>query len=111
MPHLAHASREPPVAVAEFKNGQVEAWAPTQNPHGVQDTVAKALGIKPTDIACHVTVLGGGPTQIKAGLRRGSGHSTQATGQAREGGVDSRGRYSLRLLSRCGGHVHQGGDG
>jgi isoquinoline 1-oxidoreductase beta subunit len=60
VPHLAHASMEPPVAVAEFKNGKVEAWAPTQNPQAVQDTVAKALGIKPEDVTCHVTLLGGG---------------------------------------------------
>src|SRR5579862_1633940 len=60
VPHLAHASMEPPVAVADFKNGKVEAWAPTQNPQAVQDTVAKALGIKPEDVTCHVTLLGGG---------------------------------------------------
>ncbi len=60
VPHLAHASMEPPVAIAEFKNGKVEAWAPTQNPQAVQDTVAKALGIKPADVTCHVTLLGGG---------------------------------------------------
>jgi isoquinoline 1-oxidoreductase subunit beta len=60
VPHLAHASMEPPVAVAEFKNGKVTAWAPTQNPQAVQDTVAKALGIKPADVICHVTLLGGG---------------------------------------------------
>jgi isoquinoline 1-oxidoreductase subunit beta len=60
VPHLAHASMEPPVAIAEFKNGKVEAWAPTQNPQAVQDTVAKALGIKPEDVTCHVTLLGGG---------------------------------------------------
>jgi isoquinoline 1-oxidoreductase subunit beta len=60
VPHLAHASMEPPVAVVEFKNGKVEAWAPTQNPQAVQDTVAKAVGIKPADVTCHVTLLGGG---------------------------------------------------
>ena len=60
VPHLAHASMEPPVAVAEFKNGKVELWASTQNPQAVQDTVAKAMGLKPADITCHVTLLGGG---------------------------------------------------
>jgi isoquinoline 1-oxidoreductase beta subunit len=29
-PHLAHASMEPPVAVAEYRDGKVLAWAPTQ---------------------------------------------------------------------------------
>jgi isoquinoline 1-oxidoreductase beta subunit len=60
VPHLAHASMEPPVAVAEFKNGKVELWASTQNPQAVQDTVAKAMGLKPADVTCHVTLLGGG---------------------------------------------------
>ena len=60
VPHLAHASMEPPVAVAEFKNGKVELWASTQNPQAVQETVAKAMGLKPTDVTCHVTLLGGG---------------------------------------------------
>ena len=35
-PHLAHASMEPPVAVAEYRDGKVMAWAPTQNPQAVQ---------------------------------------------------------------------------
>ena len=59
-PHLAHASMEPPVAVAEYRDGKVLAWAPTQNPQAVQDTVAGALGIKKEDVTCHVTLLGGG---------------------------------------------------
>jgi isoquinoline 1-oxidoreductase subunit beta len=59
-PQLAHAPMEPPAAVAEFKDGKVVAWAPTQNPQAVQDTVAKALGIKKEDVICHVTLLGGG---------------------------------------------------
>ena len=59
-PHLAHASMEPPVAVAEYKDGKVLAWAPTQNPQAVQDTVSSMLGIKKEDVTCHVTLLGGG---------------------------------------------------
>jgi isoquinoline 1-oxidoreductase beta subunit len=60
VPHLAHAAMEPLNAVAEYKDGKVTAWAPTQNPQAVQDTVAKALGIKKEDVICHVTLLGGG---------------------------------------------------
>jgi len=60
VPLLAHATMEPPVAVAEFRDGKVTAWAPTQNPQAVQDTVAKAVGIKAEDVTCHVTLLGGG---------------------------------------------------
>ena len=59
-PHLAHASMEPPVAVAEYRDGKVLAWAPTQNPQAVQDTVSSMLGIRKEDVTCHVTLLGGG---------------------------------------------------
>ena len=59
-PMLSHAPMEPVNAVAEFKDGKVTAWAPTQNPQAVQDTVAQALGIKSQDVTCHVTLLGGG---------------------------------------------------
>ena len=60
LPHLAHAPMEPPAAVADYRNGKVEAWAATQNPQAVQDAVAKALGIGKEDVVCHVTLLGGG---------------------------------------------------
>ncbi len=60
VPMLAHVSMEPPVAVAEYRNGKVECWAPTQNPQAVQDTVAMAVGIKPEDVICNVPLLGGG---------------------------------------------------
>ena len=59
-PHLAHASMEPPVAVAEYRDGKVLAWAPTQNPQAVQETIAGVLKIKKEDVTCHVTLLGGG---------------------------------------------------
>jgi isoquinoline 1-oxidoreductase beta subunit len=59
-PLLAHAAMEPPAAVAEYRDGKVTVWAPTQNPQAVQDTVAEALGIDKKDVACHVTLLGGG---------------------------------------------------
>ena len=59
VPHLAHASMEPPVAVAEFRDGKVTAWAPTQNPQGVQETLSKILGIPKENVICYVTLLGG----------------------------------------------------
>jgi len=58
-PHLAHASMEPPAAVADYRNGKVVAWTCTQNPQEVQNTVANVLGIKKDDVTCHVTLLGG----------------------------------------------------
>ncbi|MGA2739399.1 MAG: molybdopterin cofactor-binding domain-containing protein [Bryobacteraceae bacterium] len=59
-PMLAHAAMEPLAAVAEFKDGKVVTWTCTQNPQAVQETVARAVGIKKEDVECHVTLLGGG---------------------------------------------------
>jgi isoquinoline 1-oxidoreductase beta subunit len=59
-PMAAHASMEPPAAVADFRNGNVEVWTPTQNPQAVQDTVAAAVGVDKKNVICHVTLLGGG---------------------------------------------------
>ena len=60
VPMLSHAPMEPPVAVAEWKNGKVTTWCPTQNPQAVQEAVAAGMGIKKEDVICHVTLLGGG---------------------------------------------------
>src|SRR5271167_738101 len=58
-PMLAHASMEPPAALAVFRDGKVEAWAPTQNPQGAQEAIAAAVGVKKEDVTVHVTLLGG----------------------------------------------------
>jgi len=48
------------VAVADVQGEKVTVWSPTQNPQGVQEEVAKALGLKKENVTCHVTFLGGG---------------------------------------------------
>ncbi len=60
VPLLSHVPMEPMVALAEFKDGKVTAWAPTQNPQAVQAIVSSELGIPVQDVICHVTLLGGG---------------------------------------------------
>ena len=59
-PHLNHAPMEPPVAVADVRDGKAHCWAPTQDPQQAQKTIASLLGIKPEDVIMHVTLLGGG---------------------------------------------------
>jgi len=59
-PMLAHEMMEPPTAVADFRDGAVEVWTPTQDPQAAQDTIATALGIDKRKVTCHVTLLGGG---------------------------------------------------
>src|SRR3989442_11259525 len=36
-PMLAHASMEPPAALAVYRDGKAEVWAPTQGPQGARD--------------------------------------------------------------------------
>jgi isoquinoline 1-oxidoreductase beta subunit len=59
-PLLAHASMEPPAALATYKDGKVEVWAPSQNPQGAQEAIAAAVGVKKEDVTVNVTLLGGG---------------------------------------------------
>lgn len=58
-PLLAHASMEPPAALAVYRDGKVEAWVPTQSPVGARDAIAAAVGAKKEDVTVHVTLLGG----------------------------------------------------
>lgn len=58
-PFLAHAPMEPPNATAVFANGKLEMWAGTQQPGGVVNTIAQALGITAADITIHLPRMGG----------------------------------------------------
>ena len=60
LPHLAHLSMEPPVAVANVKDGKAEIWAPVQSAGGTREDVAKTLGIPEENVTVNVTLLGGG---------------------------------------------------
>jgi isoquinoline 1-oxidoreductase subunit beta len=60
LPHLAHVSMEPPVAVANVKGNKAEIWAPVQSPGGTREDVAKTLDIPVENVTINVTLLGGG---------------------------------------------------
>lgn len=60
IPHHAHVSMEPPVAVAQIKDGKAEIWSAIQSPQAAKDRVSKRLGLKIDDVTVHVTLLGGG---------------------------------------------------
>jgi isoquinoline 1-oxidoreductase subunit beta len=64
VPHLAHASMEPPNAVVNVFQGkggpECVAYAPTQSPGGCRDDLAKMLGIPVENVTVNVTLLGGG---------------------------------------------------
>ena len=58
-PFLAHAPMETPNATAVLKDGKLEMWAGTQQPGGVVNTLAQALGIQASDITIHLPRMGG----------------------------------------------------
>ena len=60
LPHLAHASMEPPAATARITDGKCEVWGCFQSPQAARDLVAKRLGISDANVTVHVTLLGGG---------------------------------------------------
>ena len=60
VPHLSQSPMEPPAAVARLAGKRCEVWAPTQDPQGAQEEVAKTLGLEKDDVTVHVTFLGGG---------------------------------------------------
>jgi isoquinoline 1-oxidoreductase beta subunit len=60
IPHLAHATMEPPAATARISGGKCEVWGCFQSPQATRDLVAKRLGLSADDVTVHVTLLGGG---------------------------------------------------
>ena len=60
VPHLAHATMEPPVATAVVTDKGCEIWTSTQNPQAALDGVAAALKLKPAQVKVNVLLLGGG---------------------------------------------------
>jgi isoquinoline 1-oxidoreductase beta subunit len=60
LPHLAHASMEPPAAAARISDGRCEVWGSFQSPQAAREMVAERLGLSVSDVTVHVTLLGGG---------------------------------------------------
>ncbi len=60
LPHLAHASMEPPAASARITQGKCEVWGCFQSPQAARDLVAKRLGMPVENVTVNVTLLGGG---------------------------------------------------
>ncbi len=59
-PFLSHAPMEPQNCTAQFKDGHLEIWAPSQTPQGGANLVEKTLGVKLADQTMHLTRMGGG---------------------------------------------------
>ena len=58
-PFLAHASMEPPAAVASVQDDFCEIWAPSQDPQSLIAMAEAVTGLKADKIRINVTLLGG----------------------------------------------------
>lgn len=58
-PFLGHAPMEPPVAIADVKDGQCDVWAPVQDPQSTRGLVAQWLQSDLANVNINVTLLGG----------------------------------------------------
>jgi isoquinoline 1-oxidoreductase subunit beta len=59
-PYLAHATMEPMNCTAQFKDGKLTLWAPTQVPGPARLFLGRLLDIDSDAITVNVTMLGGG---------------------------------------------------
>lgn len=59
IPHLSHAPMEPPNALASYKDGKIEVWAPVQSPMWVRNSLKDHFNLKLEDVTVNVTLLGG----------------------------------------------------
>lgn len=60
VPHLAHAALEPVNCTAQYKQGRLTLWVPTQSPSTAVAAGARAANVDTASVDLHVTQLGGG---------------------------------------------------
>lgn len=59
IPHLAHASMEPPAATVQITDQGAQVWTSVQNPDAAQKAVANRLKLAPEKVKVNVLLLGG----------------------------------------------------
>ncbi len=91
IPHLAHATMEPPSATCRIVDGKAEVWTSVQSPQAAHDLVAKFLGLRARERHGQCDASGGRfRPPIEAGLRgRGGPGVERDRRRAGEGRVDA----------------------
>jgi isoquinoline 1-oxidoreductase beta subunit len=59
-PFLAHATMEPQVTTAWFRDGKLDLWAPAQTVDSSRPAMARLLGLPLDQVAVHLPRIGGG---------------------------------------------------
>jgi isoquinoline 1-oxidoreductase subunit beta len=59
-PFISHAPMEPQNCLAQYKEGRLEVWAPSQTPEAGRQLVSRVMGITANDITVHMMKIGGG---------------------------------------------------
>lgn len=60
IPHLAHATMEPPAATVQIRDGHAEVWTCVQDPMAAHAAVVARLKLNPENVKINALLLGGG---------------------------------------------------
>lgn len=60
VPHLAHATMEPPAATIQIRDGHAEVWTSVQDPMAAHAAVVARLKLEPENVKINALLLGGG---------------------------------------------------
>ncbi len=60
VPHLAHATQEPPSCVIDLRADRCEVWAPTQRPAEAKARIKSITRLADDAVTVHIPIIGGG---------------------------------------------------
>jgi isoquinoline 1-oxidoreductase len=101
--YIAHAPLEPRAAVAEWWDGKLTVWTGTQRPFGVRGELAEVFQLPEERVRVIVPDTGSGyGGKHTRRVRHRGGAAGEGGGEAREAGLDPRGRVHLGYFRPAG---------